>query len=112
MAEKTKEMADRKRLAYTARFVIVGWLVIAGVIGLGTGIYYLCGKNETLTIYVSQFLIYSGGFCFMGWQQYKWKANSAKTRSRNDIWDRLARTSADKPDDAEDPEDGWNRHKT
>jgi hypothetical protein len=100
-------MADRKRLAYTARFVIVGWLVIAGVIGLGTGIYYLCGKNETVTIYALQFVIYSGGFCFMGWQQYKWRANSAKTRRRNDRWDGIAGTLRDKAEDAEDPEDGW-----
>jgi hypothetical protein len=99
-------MADRARWFYVVRVVITCWMAIAGVGGILVGIFYLCRGNATLTIIVSQLVIYSGVFGFMAWQQYKWSDRRKNWQRGGERWERLIGKTRDR-EEAEDPEDGW-----
>lgn len=62
---------DRRRVVCVIDFVISALLVIYGVCGMIKGIYYLCQRNNGVTILAAQLVFYSGVSVFMGWHQYR-----------------------------------------
>ncbi len=110
MRSENKVVADRRKLAYILKFILLGWTVIAVLTGMVVGLAYLL-QDTTLTILVVQFIVYSGAFGLMGWQHYKtkdkrrawhfdergvkgWISNHGKSQSGE--WD-----------EAEDADSGW-----
>ena len=103
----TRPLLDRRRILYVIRFVIAAWLAIAGLYGIGMGIYYLTGKNETVTFIATQLVLYSGLFAFMGWQYYKLRGRKNWRRS-GDTW---KRSRSEERDEREVQQSGWKQQK-
>ena len=97
-------MANRRKLFYVARFVVLCWLAIGVVIGVVIGLARIL-NNTTLTIIVVQVLMYSCFFGFIGWQLYKrGEYKILRFGKNNRGW---GDSNSAGPDDLEENENGW-----
>jgi hypothetical protein len=101
-------MVVSRKLSYVVRYVALGWIVLAAVIGIIVGLAHIL-KNTMATIMVSQLLIYSCLFGFLGWQLYKSKSERAGWNHRNDDrgWGRVSGWRRDDLKESGDSENGW-----
>jgi hypothetical protein len=101
-------MAARRKLTYVLGFIALCWVAIAAVVGIIIGVAQVL-KNTTATIIVSQLLIYSCFFGFLGWQVYKSKSDRTGWHRRKDDqrWGRVSGWRRDDLKESEDPENGW-----
>ncbi len=101
-------MANRKQFRYVARYVLLCWIGLAGVYGLVMGIYYLCRKDISLTIMVSQAILYSAMFTVLGLQQYKLRRGRNQLHRRKEGWGLSKREMDGDLDESEEIDNGWN----
>lgn len=93
-------MADRRKLGYIARFVVLGWVIIAAVAGIFIGLAHLL-KNSTAALIVFEVIVYSAAFGFLGAQSYKWKGKRDGWPPHK-CWGGTEQKKADEDGNAED----------
>lgn len=102
-------MANRRKLAYTAGFIVLCWVAIAALIGIFVGLAHLL-NNTTATIVLFHVVIYSGLFGFLATQLYKLNGKrdgwpSVKRSDRQ--WGGADSKRVNESEDAEDMGSGW-----
>jgi hypothetical protein len=97
-------MADRKKVAFIARFIILWWIAIAAFVGIVAGLGYVF-KSAHVAVMIALALAYSCAFGFLGWQRYKEKHERGVGYSAKDNrgWGSLKSDESD----SEEIENGW-----
>lgn len=101
-------MANRRKLIYIARFVVLCWIAIAAFVGIVLGLAHLV-KNNTVLLIMFLVAILSSLFGVLGSQVYM-------ARSKRDEWPQAKRddrglatgdnNETSEPEDAEDRDSG------
>jgi hypothetical protein len=102
-------MANRGRIAYLVRFIVLCWIATGAVIGFFAALAHFV-KSATALIIVFLVALYSCFFGVLGWQIYAWKGKgdgwpSGKRGDRD--WRHVQGKKNNKAEKTDDDEPGW-----
>lgn len=102
-------MANRRKLAYIAGFIAIGWIASAALIGFFLLLAHFV-KSTSAGITLFLVILYSCLFGLLGWQVYAWKGRQDGWPSRKQsdrVWRRADKKRTNELEDAENTNSGW-----